>query len=1714
MTFPTGRYAPALPWLLLASLLAPGCSDSNDTGGDAADAALDVGASGDGAPVDGVGLDTSTACHSHGDCPQGPDLCALAVCTAAGTCAEVLVCACADDSDCEQFGDNDPCNGTLYCDKTGSKPGCRVNPATVITCKPAESACEANRCDPFDGKCKVVPIDEGKLCGVADPCIVNARCKAGSCSSGQDICACHGAADCAALDDADKCNGTLYCDDKQWPHVCAVSPSSVVHCKDETGPCQQRSCEPTTGTCVVKAVVGPGGSTVTCDDGDPCTLGDACVAGQCTSGAVDTCSCASNADCATLEDGDACNGTLYCDTDATPPTCALNPATVVHCPSVGDTTCLRNVCFPLTGICQPVAVEKTKVVCGDPKDKLTCASQLLTPGEPAPKPTACSDGEDCTTGEACSGGSCVGGTDTCACTKDADCVKQDDGDHCNGLMFCDKAKLQCQLNPQSIVFCPSVNDTECSKNTCLPLSGACTPTAIGKASKHCHDQGGETKCRWALKPAGTPLTVGIACDDGDVCTKGDVCQGDTCAVGPTYACACKSNADCVQFDDGDLCNGVHYCDLATHKCQPNPSSKVNCPTVNNTDCLVDTCQPKTGLCKMTVQPDGKSCSDGNVCTAGDFCLDGLCKSGPSTCECESHADCASKEDGNLCNGTLYCDKSGDKPACKLNPASVVSCNKQTGSPCLKSLCNPETAKCAPGPAPDGGPCNDGTLCTHKDACVAGVCVGKAVNCDDDNACTNDTCSPSKGCSHVAKVCQDDEPCTQDGCNPDTGKCVFDPAAFNGKLCNADDNGCTLNDACAWGKCKMGIPLVCKLPTKTCEQAICLPLSSKTYKCILNQAPDGTPCDDGLPCTVGAGCKSGKCSGAGHDRFFVKSYAGPAGAGYLHGVGAFSDGSMVAAGQTWTKSGTGHAIWLLGLDGGGAVKWSKQVKSAKADSDNMGADVLPQPDGSAWIAGTSASSGGDDDAIVLRVDADGTTQLSKTFGDKSASERVAGLTPGKSGNLLIFGSHSKGGTLSAWAHHVASNLQPNWPKPLLSTAGGHHQFFYDAAWLPDGDIVFVGERRVQSSSAMSKPLWLRVSASGAPSAPVIPSSGGILRSVAVTAGRIVAGGTRKCGGAWCRWLVGMNSAGTPLWTAKDIHNAGLARVLAVAKDRFIVAGDQTPPGKKSGVRLQGVDRYGNQQWSRAFDASAARQVHGIAGMGNDGVALAGTEGSGNSRKGLVVRTDPWGHASCAAAGGCMGKKPEHCDDGKPCTVDWCDAKSGCKHSTVDNLTCDPGDGCSPMSGCQSGSCKTVANGRLFRYDENQLGKTIYGGAARMTDGTFLMTGQTTIGGKRHAFIRRLSASGAPICKATFQASSGVNTFGVDVSPRPSGQAEVLARAKVPAGGGNHRYGTRASVDSGCKILKLDTGSYFKTQRPHRYLNYADGSQGIIFETSPHNGNAKERYLWVSRWWPNKIVWDSQHLSAGAKGLAYPFGMVGDGGADGTIWGPGGAVAANGDSLLFASTKSSIQGHWLGWVGRLNASGKTMFRVWTNVDDVTQLIEGGAGLPQSRTLAVGRICHSGDFANCKVLIVVLNSGGQQIFSSAPFSGFAHSAVGLPGGAFLFASTYFKNGKYTTAMVRWSAQPYTGLWSRIWWDTHGMAKTVESIAGSDDLLIGIDQGWGKKAILTRTDRWFHRGCGAAGSCLTKNEKSCSDGNSCTLDYCQAGQGCKHIKDPGACP
>jgi hypothetical protein len=648
------------------------CDDNNTCTTDACDP------SGDGGKGKCVHNKLTGPCDADGSaCTQG-DKCVSGVCTPGTTknCDDGNACtadACDPSVGCTQVADDGKgCNADDNDCTVGDKcigGACKSGPEKPCT---SNDACVTAKCNPVVGKCAFKSAAPGTACDDGSKCTSGDGCTKGDCTGTlvkcDDANACTSDS-CSALTGCKHESTTLPCDDGAActsGDVCkddkCVS-GKAISC-DDGNPCTADNCDPATGKCKTKNVTAP------CDDNNACTTSDVCGDGFCTGKAI-------KCDDANKCTNDGCDAKLGC----------TNKGNTQPCDDANKCTA-NDSCK--AGTCVGLAKQATV----DCDDASTCTTDSCKPAVGCVNTNnseKCSDGNPCTTGDLCSAGKCSAGTNTCDCQKNADCTAKEDGDLCNGTLFCDKSKapFACAINPKTIVTCAKDKDGTCVRNQCDANKATC-----------------------ALQP----INDTKPCDaDGSVCTKNDVCKAGECKAGTSVNCSdnnpctddsCHPKTACVNLPNTAACNADDNLCTPSDTC----SSKVCVASkpkvcVDGNDCTADACDAKTGKCGYSKTAlDGKACNDSNGCTVKDSCAGGICKGSGKDCD-----------DKNACTD----DSCSLAKGCEFSDAS--------------------------GSCEDGNPCTEGDSCGKDKANKHGCLPGKAKVCEDGNDCTIDSCDPTKGC---------------------------------------------------------------------------------------------------------------------------------------------------------------------------------------------------------------------------------------------------------------------------------------------------------------------------------------------------------------------------------------------------------------------------------------------------------------------------------------------------------------------------------------------------------------------------------------------------------------------------------------------------------------------------------------------------------------------------------------------------------------------------------------------------------------------------------------------------------------------------------------------------------------------------------------------------------------------------------------------------------
>ena len=572
----------------------------------------------------------------------------------------------------------------------------------------------------------------------------------------------------------------------------------IVGCPDDTEPAMVDDAADATvvedssgGAAGADVLTGPctgAGNGDPCDDGDPCTLEDQCASGQCVGGTNDPCDAEGGCRTGTCEPGVGCSYSDIADDTVCQTACftaasciggecVANPAKAVSCPAPSAPCVDSLACDTSTGQCT--------------------IEILAAPG------TACNSDSDVCTAETCDAAG------TCGATGAVDDCKTQLQDNPCWTWTCNKTKGCIQT-----LF---VTGASCDDNNPCTLTDLCIETAIGQQA-----------C------LGTPVALddanpctSDACVDGVVTHKpvdGVACAvlGDPCSdVGLCEAGSCVSKAPCECSEDADcpppanLCGGAMVCDPSkpVPVCVPDVGSAVLCAPTGN-PCVVAFCDPGTGEC-TTGNASEVPCDDGDQCTVGELCDNGVCSGGqevncPAGSSCQEalctpgvgcHLGPSADADGQTCDDGDACTTGDVCNAGLCLPMSTKQC--EDSNPCGASEC--VGGECVQTPLSDGTPCFDGDPCTGDDACFKGQCTGVGFACDDGLACTLEVCSGDQCLNkNVLKqgTCKIDGACHGAGDpSPESFCQVCSPAVDGFKFTQLEDGSpCGVGGACKGGLC--------------------------------------------------------------------------------------------------------------------------------------------------------------------------------------------------------------------------------------------------------------------------------------------------------------------------------------------------------------------------------------------------------------------------------------------------------------------------------------------------------------------------------------------------------------------------------------------------------------------------------------------------------------------------------------------------------------------------------------------------------------------------------------------------------------------------------------------------------------------------------------------------------------------------------------------------
>lgn len=225
-------------------------------------------------------------------------------CSAGGTCAgDKIDCddknLCTTDScdpvkGCVSIPNANPCDDGNVCTEGDLCAAGACGAGSLKNCDDGKP-CIDDACDPLKG-CTYSPSKAGQMCNDSNAKTVGDVCDGSGQCIGKTATACAVDADCLGLE-VNKC-AAYVCD--AGLGLCKPQPAALM---DDNNLCTLEQCDPKTGNTLHVPL------SISCNDGNACTVGDKCIAGSCMPGqAVLACD---DGNACTVDSCDAAQGCAY-----------------------------------------------------------------------------------------------------------------------------------------------------------------------------------------------------------------------------------------------------------------------------------------------------------------------------------------------------------------------------------------------------------------------------------------------------------------------------------------------------------------------------------------------------------------------------------------------------------------------------------------------------------------------------------------------------------------------------------------------------------------------------------------------------------------------------------------------------------------------------------------------------------------------------------------------------------------------------------------------------------------------------------------------------------------------------------------------------------------------------------------------------------------------------------------------------------------------------------------------------------------------------------------------------------------------------------------------------------------------------------------------------------------------------------------------------------
>ncbi len=328
------------------------------------------------------------------------------------------------------------------------------------------------------------------------------------------------------------------------------------------------------------------------------------------------------------------------------------------------------------------------------------------------------------------------------------------------------------------------------------------------------------------------------------------------------------------------------------------------------------------------------------------------------------------------------------------------------------------------------------------------------------------------------------------------------------------------------------------------------------------------------------------------------------------VAQTSDGGYIIAGQTYSYGAGLNDVWLIKTDASGNEEWSQTFGGSEQD---YGKSVAQTSDGGYIIAGYTYSFAGYCDVWLIKTDASGNEEWDQIFGGTGANTAYSVAQTSDGGYVIVGDTSSHGaGSYDAWLIKTDAYGIQEWSRTFGTS---NDDYGRSVAQTSDGGYVIAGYTFSYGDGSANA--WLiKTDASGDEEWNEIFGgvSGDYGQSVVQTSdgGYIIAGNSYSFGGTGQVYLVKTDASGNEVWSntfgGESASDAGHS-VAQTPDGGYIVTGTTYSYGIGYGkMWLIKTNANGNEEWNAFFGGSNYEDGLSVAVTSDGGYIVTGDTGS--------------------------------------------------------------------------------------------------------------------------------------------------------------------------------------------------------------------------------------------------------------------------------------------------------------------------------------------------------------------------------------------------------------------------------------------------------------------------------------------------------------------------